>query len=383
MKKILAAIALVALGILLGVSAIPLSKRFSAPAVGAAAPASPAATTAATEFATADLLTLAAQDIEKQITLTGSLKAANQTIVKSKSAGEIREILVREGSIVKKGQLLAKIDPTEADLRVREREALLRQAQASLDQATRAFNNNKALVEQNFISKTALDNSRAQLDAAVSAKEAALANLTLARRALADTLVSAPINGTIGERFAQPGEKVSPDNRILSIMDLSRMELEASVPATDVAKLSLGQMVSLNVEGMTQVQRGELVRISPATSTGSRSVPVFIALGTTDSRLRAGLFAQASLTTEKKTGVKAVPLSAIRDNGGRTFVYLVKSGKLEERLVTLGLRDDNARASNGATGMVEILQGLEFGDSIVAANLGILRVGSTVTVGRK
>jgi membrane fusion protein, multidrug efflux system len=99
--------------------------------------------------------------------------------------------------------------------------------------------------------------------------------------------------------------------------------------------------------------------------------------------LRAGLFAQASLTTEKKTGVKAVPLSAIRDNGGRTFVYLVKSGKLEERLVTLGLRDDNARASNGATGMVEILQGLEFGDSIVAANLGILRVGSTVTVGRK
>jgi membrane fusion protein, multidrug efflux system len=382
MKKALAAFALVALGILLGVVAAPFAKRFTQPAASSPAVAPPT-TPAPVEFAAADLITLAAQDIEKIITLTGSLKPANQTIVKSKSAGEIREILVREGSVVKKGQLIARIDPTESELRVKERDALLRQAQAGLEQASRAYNNNKALVDKNFISITALENSRAQLDSAASAKDAAATNLALARRTLADTLITAPINGTIGERFAQPGEKVSPDNRLVSIVDLSRMELEASVPATDVAKLTVGQTVRLAVDGLPLAQRGELVRISPSTSAGSRSVPVFIALTTNDARLRAGLFTQASLTIEKKAGIKAVPLAAVRDSGGRTFVYIVKSGKLEERLVTLGMRDDNAKAANGSTGLVEILSGLELGDAIVAANLGILRVGSAVIVGRK
>jgi membrane fusion protein, multidrug efflux system len=387
MKKTFVAIALVAIGIVVGGVASPLLQKFRTQAASNA-PAKPSPNTinpaeATLEFARSDLMTISQQNLEKQVTLTGSLKPANQTIVKSKTSGEIRDILVREGSEVKKGQVLVHIDPSEFELRLREREALLRQSQSALEQAKRTFDNNRALVEKNFISQTALDNSRAQMDSAVSSKDAALANLTLAKRALADTVITAPIPGTIGERFAQPGEKVSPDNRVLSIVDLNRMELEASVPAGDISKLTVGQSVEVQIEGIAQAQRGTLARISPATASGSRSVPVYIAVDAGGIRLRGGLFAQASLPVDKKIGVLAIPLSAVRDNGGRTFVYIVKANKLEERVVSLGLRDDNAKAANGSIGMVEITKGLETGDSVVAANLGILRVGSAVKLSSK
>jgi membrane fusion protein, multidrug efflux system len=387
MKKAFAAIALVVVGIVVGTIASPLLQKLKPSAASnaqaKAAPAATSSTPATLEFAPSDLLSLSQQTLEKQVTLTGSLKPANQTIVKSKASGEIRDILVREGSEVKKGQVLVHIDPTEFELRLREREALLRQAQAGLDQAKRSYDNNRALVEKNFISQTALDNSRAQLDSAVSSKDAALANVTLAKRALAETVITAPIAGTVGERFAQPGEKVSPDNRVLSIVDLNRMELEASVPAGDIGKLVVGQPLEVQIEGIAQAQRGTLARISPATASGSRSVPVYISVEAGQLRLRGGLFAQANLPVDRKVGVLAVPLSAIRDNGGRTFVYIVKANKLEERVVSIGLRDDNAKASNGSVGMVEITKGLEAGDAVVSANLGILRVGSAVKLSSK
>jgi RND family efflux transporter MFP subunit len=263
---------------------------------------------------------------------------------------------------------------------VRERVAQLQAAESQVDQARRSLDNTRQLHEKGFVSQSALDQSRSGWEVAVGNRDAAREQLVLARKALGDVLLVAPIDGVVAERFAQAGEKLPVDGRVLSIVNLSRMEIEAPVPAAEVGAVRVGQSVELRIEGVAQRQSGRIVRIAPTTQAGTRSVPVYIALDNRDPSVRAGLFAQGTLIVETREGVLAVPQAAIRDVGARLFVYAIVDGKLVERDVKLGLRDEGGR--DGKTGdLVEVTAGLAAGDRVVAVNLGTLRAGSPVRIG--
>jgi len=328
------------------------------------------------EFSANDLYTLAPQGLTRSIPLTGTLRPVNQTVVKTKVQGELRELTVREGTSVRRGQLLGRIDLTEYEVRVKEREAQLKSATSQVDQTLRTLENTRQLQEKNFVSQSALDASRSGWEVAVGNRDAAAAQLTLARKSLADAVLVAPIDGVVAERFAQPGEKLPIDGRVLSIVDLSKMEIEAPVPAAEIGSVKIGQSVDLRIEGVSARQIGQIVRIAPTTQAGTRSVPVYIALDNRDPSVRAGLFAQGVLAIERRNGVLAIPSGAVRDAGARTFVYAIEGDKLVERDIKLGLRDET-----GADGSrIEVVSGLNAGDRIVATNLGSLRAGSTVRV---
>lgn len=372
-----AAIVLAGLGLIAKQRLAPTNAQANAKPSAAAA----GSTTPATiEFSSNDLIVLAPSEIARRIPITGTLQPANQTMVKSKVSGEIKQLLVREGIEVKAGQIIARIDSLEFEWRVREREAQLRSTEAQLGQAKQTLQNNRQLLEKNFISQNAFDNARFSLDAAQGNRDAALAQLTVARKALADCTVLAPMSGLIGERFAQVGEKVSADNRIVSIIDLSRMEIVAPVPASDIGSVRLGQEVKLTIEGIDDPQFGKVIRINPGTQPGTRSVPIHLGLDNKDPRIRAGLFAQGQLVVGSKSGIVAVPSNAIRDSAGRTFVYLLEADKVIEREVEIGLRDDTSSVADGQAGVVEIKRGLKAGDRIVGVNLGPLRGGSLAKI---
>jgi membrane fusion protein (multidrug efflux system) len=340
-----------------------------------AALATVAASAQPIEFAAGDVVTLAPVTVARSVPLTGTLRPVEQTVVKTKVAGELRELAIREGMAVRRGQTVARIDPLEYEVRVRERDAQLKAAGSQLEQARRTLENTRQLKERNFVSQSALDQAQSGWEVATANRDAAAAQLALARKALADTALLAPIGGIVAERFAQPGEKLPVDGRVMSIVDLSRMEIEAPVPAAEVGVVRIGQPVELRIEGVAQRQLGRIVRIAPATQAGTRSVPVWIALENRDPSVRAGLFAQGDLQVETREGVLAVPQAAIRDAGGRSFVYAIVDGRVVERDVRLGLRD----ATPGAA-RVEVLEGLSAGDRIVAANLGALRVGAPARI---
>jgi RND family efflux transporter MFP subunit len=328
------------------------------------------------EFLASDLYTLAPQRLTRSIPLTGTLRPVNQTVVKTKVQGELRELTVREGTSVRRGQLLGRLDLTEYEVRVKEREAQLKSAESQVDQTLRTLENTRQLKEKNFVSQSALDASRSAWEVAVGNRDAAAAQAALARKSLADAVLIAPIDGVVAERFAQPGEKLPIDGRVLSIVDLSKMEIEAPVPAAEIGSVKIGQSVELRIEGVSARQVGRIVRIAPATQAGTRSVPIYIALDNRDPSVRAGLFAQGVLAIDQRDGVLAIPIGAVRDAGGRTFVYVIANDKLIERDIKLGLRDET-----GVDGSrVEVVSGLNAGDRIVATNLGSLRAGSTVRV---
>ncbi|HEY0843929.1 MAG TPA: efflux RND transporter periplasmic adaptor subunit [Noviherbaspirillum sp.] len=326
------------------------------------------------EFLPTDVMQLKAGELRRLMPLSGSLRAVNQASVKAKVGGEVREVLVREGEAVKAGQVVIKMDTSDYQARVDQAAGALQAARGQLEIATKTRDNNKALLEKGFISKTAFDNAESQYSIARANVESARGALDVAQKALADTAIRAPISGLVSARTIQPGEKVSPDNRLLDVVDLSQMEMEAAVPAADIMHVALGQEVQVKVEGMPSRLAGKVVRINPATQAGSRSIMVYVKVDNSQGLLRVGMFGEAQLTVSKKTDILSVPHSALQTNGS-TFVYAIEDGKLIQKPVTLGMSGDD-----GEGGAVEITGGLDAGAQIVKANLGKLRPGSAVKI---
>jgi RND family efflux transporter MFP subunit len=377
----LTVIALFALGVAAAAWYL-LSTRLSAPPAQGrtGAPASSGPTEPVVELARADMLRIESGRLTRTLPVTGTLAASAQTLVRARVAGDVLDIPVREGMSVSAGQLLARIDPTDFELRVNERTAQLRSAQAQLDQARRTLENNARLLDKAFISQNAFDNAQSAVEVAAAARDGAEALLSQARKALADTRILAPMTGIVAQRFVQPGEKISPDGRIVSIVDLSRIELEAAVPASEIASVKIGQRAQIRIEGMAQPSSARVLRINPSTAAGTRSVTVYLGLDKVDERLRAGMFAQGSLTVDERDGLLLVPLSALRERGSQRHVYLIENGRIVERSVETGLIDESASAPGGFIGVAEIRSGLNAGDQIIRQNLGQLSPGARARI---
>ncbi len=322
------------------------------------------------ELAAGDLLPLQMQELQRGLPVSGTLKAANTAFVKARVPGELQGLSVREGDAVKAGQVIARIDPAEYEARLRQAQLQADAARAQIDIAQRQYDNNKALVDQGFISRTALDTSLANLNGARASFEAAGASADVARKSMADTVLKAPMAGFVSQRLAQPGERVAVDTRIVEIVDLSRMEIEAALSAADSVGVRVGQQALLQVEGHAQPVPARVARINPSTQAGSRSVLVYLQLKPAPG-LRQGLFVQGSLGTEKLKTL-AVPLQAVRSDKPQPYVQVVENQQVRHVSVTLG-----ARGQAGGLDMVAIT-GLAEGSRVLAGAVGPLREGTAV-----
>ncbi len=325
------------------------------------------------EFASEDLYTTKLETMARTLPVTGTLGALTSATLKAKVAGELLEVTVREGQPVRKGQLVARIDPTEVQARVAARSADAAAARAQLQLAEKNRTTQKALLERNFISQNAFDTTQSGYDVAVARLRAAEADLASARKTLGDATLQAPFSGTVSERHAQPGERVPLDAKILSIVDLSTLTLEASVPASAIAQVRVGQPVEFSVDGFGERRfAGRIDRINPATSAGSRSISVYAVIDNADATLRGGLFAQGKFTLERVENVLAIPASAVREELGQTFVYALEDGAVRKKPVRISQADTN--------GAVQVMAGLGAGERVVKSNLGQLRDGAPAQV---
>ncbi len=351
-----------------------LAPRPAAPAASTtAAPAAPVAATLA--FLPTEIVIAEPAELRQQLMLSGSLRALEMANVKARVGGEVREVLVREGEAVRAGQLLVRMDATEYEARVAQARGNLNSARAQLEIAAKTRDNNLALVEKGFISRNALDTSASQYAGAKATVDAAQGALDLVLKSLGDTVIRAPIAGLVSARQVQPGERVAPDSKLLEIVNLQKMELEATVPAADIARVSIGQPVELQVEGVPERFTGKVARINPATQTGTRSVPVYIQVANPQQQLRAGMFAEARLTLASRPGVLALPQSALRKEGDAAYVFVVADGKIARRPVTLGMT-----GTSGDEVRTEITEGLEFGAQVVRTDMGRLLPGAPARI---
>ena len=317
------------------------------------------------ELAASDIYTLRSLTLAQGLPVSGTLKATHSAMVKARVAGELMDLTLREGDRVAQGQVVARIDPTEYLARQRQAQRQVDAAMAQVEIAQKQFDNNQALVDQGFISKTALDTSLSNLSGAKASHLAAVAALDVARKAVDDTILKAPLSGSIAQRLAQNGERVAPDARIVEIVDLQQLEVEAAVPPADAANVRIGQSALLTMEGSTSPVNARVLRINPSAQAGSRSVLIYLSVQSTP-ELRQGLFVQGQLATTRISAL-AVPVTAVRTDKPQPYVQWIDKDQVRHMTVSLGTRGE-------AEGQVMV--GISSSDSKLSEGLQLLTASS-------
>lgn len=355
----------VAIAVLVAGGARVLSQRKAANS-----PAPQTVTASTMELASSDVFTVKTQALALGLPVSGALKATQSAFIKARVAGELVTLNVREGDAVQAGQVVARVDPTEYQARQRQAQQQADSAKAQVDIALRQYDNNKALVDQGFISQTALITSQASLNGAKATYMAAVAALDVANKALDDANLKAPFAGQIAQRLAQTGERVAVDARIVEIVNLSQLELEAALPANDAAQVRVGMKAQLQVEGMSQPVEARVLRINPSAQAGSRSVLVYLGMAGREG-LRQGLFAEGALGTQTVQTI-AVPLSSVRTDKPQPYVQVLENNSVRHVTVKTGARTE----VKGQT--LVAIEGVSEGAQVLTASAGAVREGVQV-----
>lgn len=325
------------------------------------------------EFVSREVVQPVLARLPGMVEFSGPLVAPQTAMVRAKAAGTLLALNVSEGSRVQAGQVLGRIELADLASRVAERSANLESMRALLVQAERTHASNERLAAQQFISGIALENSRAALDGARANLNAAQASLDTIRIGLRDGTLQAPISGIVAKRHALPGEKVSPEQQVLTIVDLSRLELAGNIGTHEVARIAAGMAVEVQVEGVAQAVAGRIARIAPAAEPGTRSIGVTIAMANPKELLRAGQYALARVLLADDVDRLTLPAAAVGNTSGQDHVWVIESGVLARRAVTLGRKDPRE-------GRVEVLAGVTPASTVLAARFDNLREGAKALV---
>jgi len=324
------------------------------------------------ELASADVTAISTRALAVSLPLSGSLAPVAQATIRSKVSGEVHESGVREGTAVQAGQVLVRLDQADLKARLQQQQAMLDEAQAKLELARKNESNARTLLGQKYISQTNYDGMSNSVDLARASVKSASAMVEIARIALNDSVIRAPISGIVAKRHVQAGDKVAPDMPVYTIVSLNELTLEAQVPTTEIPRVKPGQEVHFKVDGFAGRDfTGKVARINPTTETGSRAMLVYISVANPDGALRGGMFAKGSITTERSAEAPVVPLAALREENGEQFVYQIVDGKVVARPITIGLRNEDE-------GYVQVTEGVASGAHIIIARLEGVKPGARV-----
>ena len=326
------------------------------------------------QFAPSDLTQVEARPLSRWLPVSGALQPVRQATVKAKVSGDVKQVTVREGETVQVGQVLARIDTADLDAKLLDRVGALESAKAQLAMAEKTRTSNQMLLKQNFISQNAFDNSESSFRVAEGSVKSTEAQVQIAKNALRDAVAISPLTGIVAKRHVQPGEKVAFDSPLVTIVDLKDMELQAAVPAVDVPELTIGKPVELVIDGFGDRRfKGRVERMNPATEPGTRSILVYVGIPNTDGALRGGMFATGRIALAATAPVPTLPATAVRTEGGISYVWMLEDGKLAKRAVALGARDD-------AAGRVEVRTVLPVGAPVLGARMDNLKDGAPAIV---
>lgn len=325
------------------------------------------------EFTPAEVIGPVRMAMPERIEFSGPLMAPRTAIVRAKAAGTLLNLTVAEGSRVKAGQPLGTIDLSDLQSRAAERAAGVDSAQARVAEAERLHSSNIDLANQKFISTNALESSRATLEAARAQLKSAQAQWATSSLSIREAALTAPISGVVGKRNVLPGEKVSAEQELLTVVDLRELELAGVVGTHQVSLLKPGQKLSVRVEGSATPVEGRIDRIAPSAEAGTRGIRVVVVLSNPDEVFRAGQYASAVVLLDDAAQRLTLPVAAIGQASGQDFVWTLEKGALVRRIVITGRRDD-------IIGRVEIKQGLGADAQVLAARFDTLKEGALARI---
>ena len=332
----------------------------------------------------------------RTVGVSGTLAADDLVVLSLKVPGRISELKVDLGTRVKKGQLVARLDPTDYRLRVDqahatlvqarvrlgltadgtddrvdpEKTALVRQGRAVLEEARLTRERFAKLLEQQFVAKAQYDTAVANEQVADGRYQDAIeevrnrqgvlvqrrTELEMARQALADTELKAPVDGMIRERRTATGEYLNAGAPVATLVKIHPLRLQLAVPERAAAGVRVGQDVRVSVDGEAGVHAGRVVRLSPSIQEQNRTLTIEAEVPNQAGVLRPGAFSRAEIVVAADQPAIFVPASSIVVFAGIEKVLTIREGKAQERRVVTGRREKDR---------IEIVEGLKVGEPVV------------------
>lgn len=347
--------------------------------------------------------------IGEMVTVNGTLAAYDQTTVGTKVAGRLQTISVDLGSVVRKGQAIARLEQPDYQIRVQTAQASLaqararlglspdgsddritaeqtgtvREAKAVLDEAKAKRDRAVRLINQGIIPRAEFDTADSEYKVAVGRYQDAVeeirnrqgvlaqrrSELNLARQQLADTVLISPMTGVVQQKLASVGEYLAAGAPIVEIVQIDPLRLRVDVPEREAHNVRTGQSVRVTVEGDPDAYLGYVKRLSPTISQQNRVLAVEADVRNSG-RLRPGAFVRAEIVTDQTSTAATVPTNAVVTFAGIEKVITVEGGKAVEKVVTTGRRGPD---------WIEIKSGVNVGQAVVV-NPGNLQSGTAVIV---
>lgn len=297
--------------------------------------------------------------LEDKIMVVGTLAANEKVTIKNEIDGYVKTVAFNEGQTVTEGDVLLQLDSDKL-------EASLQEAQAALDLSQTTFSRMENLVSQGAV-------SRQEYDQAKSTLEQNKARVNLLKAQLDDAVIRAPFTGQITERLVSPGQYISKDTVITSIVDDDPMKISFMVPERYLARLAIDQKVYLTVAAYGDKSFvGQVYFIDPQIDEKTRSVVVKAKVENPQGELRQGMFARLAIVLEEIPNALLIPETALISNGDSVMVFTIdKEQKAQMAFIQVGMRSGN---------YVQVLKGLNKGDMVITEGFQKIGPGSPVSV---
>jgi membrane fusion protein (multidrug efflux system) len=306
--------------------------------------------------------------------ISGSLAAERDATIRAQIGGAVLETLADQGTRVRRGQLLARLDDSGVRDQFLSARSGVGTAQTSYEIAQRELDRARKLEAGGAIATRDREQAERAHSAASSALADARARFSAAQQQLGHTRITAPFDGVVSVRQASAGDVLTPGAPVMTVVDPSTMRLEASVPAAQIGAVRIGMPVAFTVAGYEGRQfTGRVTRLSPSADAVTRQVPIVVSIPNSGNALVAGLFAEGRVSSEQRTA-PMLPASAVNQAGAQPMVLRVKGGIAEAVPVHVGIADDTEER-------IEITGGLAIGDTVLVGAAQGITPGTPVRIG--
>jgi RND family efflux transporter MFP subunit len=324
-------------------------------------------------LAATDVSVVQPTTIEDVASISGDLHPIETVVVRARLEGDLDAVTVREGDVVRVGQVLARFDANEQESALRSAEADKVAAESDLANARWNAEQSAQLLKAGAISEQANKTAQQAVATANARLAAADSRLRATSSVARDTRVIAPTNGIVSKRHIENGEHVARGAAMFEIVRNDVLELVAAVPARAAGAVRVGQSVRFVADGRDF--GGRIARVSPTIDPTSRSINVYVEVQNPSGTIRGGTFATGQVVSRTVSNVLAIPRDAIHysADGNSQYAYRIVNDAIEYATLKTGVTDDRL-------GLVEVLEGLKAGDRIITGNVGNVGRGMRVSI---
>lgn len=275
-----------------------------------------------------DIIAVQTGAVRNKVSFSGTIRAVNQSSIQSRVSATVSQVHVQVGQQISKNEVLVELNNQDNASRLAQTQANLATAQAQAQQALNMVQRKKRLLDKGFISKVEYEQAQVEYKAQLENTKAQQANVNIATKANQDGVIRSPIQGIITRRQVEPGQTVAAGQTLFDIVDPTKLEIQAKLPADQQAVLRVGNSIEYTIQGNSQKLPATIVRVSPIADPINRQIDFFATPNSEINSLSIGTFVEGNILSSNQIQGQIVPLDLVQDLQSKPYLWVIRDKKV-------------------------------------------------------